>query len=353
MFRPRQFSLSRGGVAFVIAFGLCVCLGIVLSFARPAAAAFRTPSVHSKEFLIQATAQVTTTGEYLGPENCGSCHKDIHAEWSTTLHSQAFSSPIFQEAWTKDPNKNACLQCHTTGYNPADGTYKFEGVTCESCHGAFQPAHTQKNSPVKMPVTPDATLCATCHKSTTNEWHASKHAEAGIQCEACHNPHSQKPKAENVNALCTNCHKDPGSTFTHGTHATAGLQCSNCHMYTNQENSSPIGGLLATGHTFAVGSDTCIGCHKDTVHTRDKILALTGEVSELKDLDKETLQQKAQEQQQEISGLKADGETRLYVGLAQGAIVGLAVGAVAAWIVSRRIKVVEIEDDTSEGKKEQ
>ncbi len=145
-----------------------------------------------------------------------------------------------------------------------------------------------------MPITPDATLCATCHKSTTNEWHASKHAEAGIQCQACHDPHSQKPKAESVNALCTNCHKDPGSTFTHGTHATAGLQCSNCHMYTNQENSSPIGGLLATGHTFAVGSDTCIGCHKDTVHTRDKILALTGEVSELKDLDKETLQQKAQ-----------------------------------------------------------
>jgi hypothetical protein len=126
-------------------------------------------------------------------------------------------------------------------------------------------------------------------------------------------------------------------------------------MYTNQENASPIGGLQATGHTFAVGSDTCIGCHKDTVHTRDKILALTGEVTELKDLDKETLQQKAQEQQQEISSLKADSETRLYVGLAQGAIVGLAVGAVAAWIVGRRIKIVEVDDtsEASEGKKEQ
>jgi hypothetical protein len=89
------------------------------------------------------------------------------------------------------------------------------------------------------------------------------------------------------------------------------------------------------------------------VHTRDKILELTGEVTELKDLDKETLQQKAQAQEQEIAGLKADGETRLYVGLAQGAIVGLAVGAVAAWIVSRRLKVVEVEDETSEGKNEQ
>jgi hypothetical protein len=56
--------------------------------------------------------------------------------------------------------------------------------------------------------------------------------------------------------------------------------------------------------------------------------------------------------------VKADGETRLYVGLAQGAIVGLAVGAVAAWIVGRRIKIVEVDDSSStggadEGKKEQ
>ncbi len=62
MLRPRQFSFSRGGVAFVIAFGLCVCLGVVLSFARPAVAASRTSSVHPQEFLIQATAQVTSTG---------------------------------------------------------------------------------------------------------------------------------------------------------------------------------------------------------------------------------------------------------------------------------------------------
>lgn len=352
MVKSHQFSLPRGGVAFVVAFSLCVFLGVVLSLTQPVVAAPRSSGVHPEEFAIQAAVQVTTTGEYRGPELCSGCHEDIHTEWSTTLHAKAFSSPIFQKAWTQDPNKNTCLQCHSTGYNSADGTYKFEGVTCESCHGVYQPAHPQ----VKMPITPDATLCTTCHKSTTDEWRASQHAETGIQCEACHNPHSQKPKAENVNALCTNCHKDPGATFTHGTHSTAGLQCSNCHMYTDQGNSSPIGGLLSTGHTFAVGSDTCIGCHKDTVHTRDKILELTGEVSELKDLDKETLQQKAQEQQQEIAGLKADGETRLYVGLAQGAIVGLAVGAVAAWIVGRRIKIVEVTDDvseTSEGKKEQ
>jgi predicted CXXCH cytochrome family protein len=340
--------------AFLIGFGLCVAIGTVLAYAQPAtAASINLGPNHPDVSVVQAMAQVTSTGEYRGPDLCSGCHKDIHAEWKSTRHAAAFSSPIFQEAWTKDPNKNACLQCHTTGYTPADGSYKFEGVTCESCHGAYQLGHGSPQMQTKMPITPDATLCARCHKSTTNEWRASKHSAAGIQCEACHDPHTQKQKADNINALCTNCHKDPGATFTHGTHATAGLQCSNCHMYTAQENNSPIGGLLSTGHTFAVGSDTCIGCHRDTVHTRDKILALTGEVSKLADADKQTLLQNVQQQGQQITSLKAEGETRLYVGLAQGAIVGLAVGAVAAWIVSRRLRIVEevALEDKDEGKK--
>jgi len=296
-----------------------------------------------------APAVVTTTLEYKGPELCGGCHRDIHSKWNGTRHAAAFSSPIFQQNWTKNPDQNSCLQCHTTGYDPATGQYKFEGVTCESCHGPYQTGHPQ----VKMPITPDAKLCATCHKPTTDEWRASKHGQVGIQCQSCHDPHSQTPKADSVNALCSNCHKDPGQTFTHGTHSQAGLQCSNCHMYTSPTSAAPIGGLMATGHTFAVGSETCIGCHKDTVHTRDKIVALTGEVTQLTGLDTEALRQKAQAQEQEIASLKASSDTRLYVGLAQGAIVGLATGGVAAWIVSRRIRVVEepTEADTEgEGK---
>jgi tetrahydromethanopterin S-methyltransferase subunit F len=122
-------------------------------------------------------------------------------------------------------------------------------------------------------------------------------------------------------------------------------------MYTNPSNASPIGGLIATGHTFVVGSETCIGCHKDTVHTRDKIVSLTGEVTQLADLDAEALRQTVQDQEQEIASLQASADTRLYIGLAQGAIVGLATGAVAAWIVSRRIRVIAdiVEDEQAGG----
>ena len=319
-------------VAFCTCFAICLILGIAFAYATPATAA---PPV-------QQPTPAAGESNYLGPEFCATCHEDIHKEWTATRHAAAFSSPIFQKNWTEDPNRNECLQCHTTGYDAETGTFALEGVTCESCHGAFQVGHPK----AKMPITPDATLCASCHKTTTNEWQASRHSEIGIQCQACHDPHSQTPKAENVNALCSNCHKDPGQTFTHGTHANSGLQCSDCHMYRNP-NTLPIGGLLATGHTFVVGSEACIGCHRDTVHTRDKIVALTGEVEQLADLNVEELRQKAQEQAQEIADLKTSGETRLYVGLVQGAIVGLAVGGVAAWIVSRRLRVVTeiVEDD--------
>jgi predicted CXXCH cytochrome family protein len=196
-----------------------------------------------------------------------------------------------------------------------------------------------------MPITPNADLCGTCHKTTTDEWRASVHGQQGIQCEACHDPHSQNPKADSVTALCTGCHQERGNSFTHSTHANAGLECSNCHMYTSPRTNDPIQGLVPTGHTFSVGSDACIACHQDTVHTRDQIVKLTGEVAQLQTVDAATLEQQVQSQQQQISDLKTQSTNRLYIGLAQGAIVGLLTGGAAAWVVSRGIRVVEVKED--------
>ncbi|OGO16800.1 MAG: hypothetical protein A2Z14_07025 [Chloroflexi bacterium RBG_16_48_8] len=105
---------------------------------------------------------------------------------------------------------------------------------------------------------------------------------------------------------------------------------------------------MPTGHTFSVGSEACIGCHQDTVHTRDTILELSGEVQSLSKLDPNALEQKVQEQEKIIGDLEARNSVRLYTGLAQGAIVGLITGAVAAWVVSRRIEFVEGEGDEDE-----
>jgi predicted CXXCH cytochrome family protein len=314
-------------LAFGVVFTAFVALGGLLG---PAGSVSAAP-------LPKPPAQA---GGYAGPEACASCHEDIHAEWEVTRHAKAFSSPIFQQNWEELGGKFTCLECHTTGYDASIGYYAFEGVTCESCHGKFQSGHPME----PMPVTPDAKLCASCHKTTTDEWRASQHAEAGIQCQSCHDPHAQQPQAESVTGLCTNCHKDMGTSFAHGTHAGAGLECSNCHMYTRPRQDDPIEGLVPTGHTFSVGSDACVGCHQDTVHTRDTILELTGEVRILQDLDAEELRLRVQNQEETINTLEQRSSVRLYLGLAQGAIVGLATGAVAAWVVSRRIEFVEVEE---------
>jgi predicted CXXCH cytochrome family protein len=318
----------RVGLVFSFVFGISVFLGAFLAVIQPVAAA------PEKQPAYQVQG-------YAGSESCNQCHENIHTAWMGTRHAQAFSAPIFQRDWTELGSQVSCLECHTTGYDTQTGNYAEEGVTCEACHGPFQPDHPQ--SP--MLITPDAELCGTCHKSTTDEWHASVHGQKGIQCQACHNPHTQTPKAESVTELCVTCHKERGGSFTHSTHANAGLECSNCHMYTSPRTNDPIMGLVPTGHTFSVGSDACIACHQDTVHTRDEIVKLTGEVAQLESVDAATLEQTVQTQEQQISDLQAQSASRLYIGLAQGAIVGLITGGAVAWVVSRGIRVVEVKED--------
>lgn len=315
-------------LAFAVVFGVCLAVGAAISLAHPVVAA---PPVHP----------LNQGGSYAGSSACAACHKDVHTDWTSTRHAQAFSSPIFQRDWSQLKNQTACLQCHTTGYNQADGTYAEEGVTCESCHGPFQPNHPKE----QMPIKPDADLCASCHKSTTDEWRASPHAKVNIQCQSCHNPHAQTPMADSITELCTNCHKSMGDSFTHSTHASQGLECSNCHMYTAPREGSPIGGLVATGHTFLVGSEACVGCHKDTVHTRDELVKLGGQVLPTPEQNVDTLQKTIHAQEQQISNLETSSQSRLFTGLFQGAIIGLVTGGAAAWVVSRRIRIVEVSEN--------
>ena len=323
--------------AFATTFIVCLALVAAISLATPAAA--QTPPPPTPHAPTPETPAMG--GTYAGSEACELCHEDLHKDWTTTLHSQAFSSPIFQRDWEELSKQTSCLQCHTTGFDPATGLYAEEGVSCEACHGPFRTDHPKE----PMPIRPDADLCARCHANTTNEWKASPHNAAGVQCQACHNPHAQTPMADSITGLCTNCHKERGDTFTHSTHSNAGLECSNCHMYRAPRMEDPIGGLVPTGHTFAVGSDACIGCHQETVHTRDELIKLGGQAVPTPEITMDDLKQEVQEKQDAIATLEATSQARLYTGLIQGAIIGLITGGAVAWVVSRRIKVVEVDED--------
>jgi predicted CXXCH cytochrome family protein len=324
----RLIQKHRSWLVFGMVFSICAIVGALLAVTRPVTAA-------------PAAMPANQVPGYAGSQSCAQCHQNIHTEWQVSRHALAFSAPIFQRDWTQLGSQVSCLECHTTGYDTQTGKYAEAGVTCEACHGPFQPTHPTTS----MHITPNADLCGSCHKTTTDEWRASVHGQKGIQCQSCHDPHSQNPKADSVTALCTSCHQERGNSFTHSTHANAGLECSNCHMYTSPRTNDPIQGLVPTGHTFSVGSDACIACHQDTVHTRDEIVKLSGEVAQLQNVDTATLEQQVQTQGQQISDLKTQSTNRLYIGLAQGAIVGLLTGGAAAWVVSRGIRVVEVKED--------
>jgi predicted CXXCH cytochrome family protein len=332
----KSYKIKYSWIAFVSILGICMILGVLFAARTPVSAA-------------PAIEPLQQEGGYAGSESCAGCHEDIHTDWVSTRHAHAYSSPIFQRDWDELDLDQHCLECHTTGFDPATGEYAEEGVSCEACHGPFQSGHPA----TQMPLTPDADLCSTCHKTTTNEWYASVHSQEGIQCQACHNPHAQSPMAETVTDLCSNCHKERGDSFTHGTHANAGLECSNCHMYTSPRTEDPIEGIVPTGHVFTVGSEACIGCHQDNVHTRDEILQLSAGIGGQAEVNTEDLQILLHEQETAISNLETTADVRLYTGLAQGAIIGVITGGAIAWVVSRRIEYVEAEAADEEAEAEE
>ncbi len=58
--------------------------------------------------------QKTPVGlESLSAEECGSCHREIYAEWKTSIHAHAYKDPFFQAYWKRDDNIWICLNCHT------------------------------------------------------------------------------------------------------------------------------------------------------------------------------------------------------------------------------------------------
>jgi len=160
--------------------------------------------------------------DYLGPEACMTCHSPQYEEWGDSNHSRAFSDPAFQEDWASRGNPDGCLQCHTTGFDSSSGDYAFEGVTCESCHGAG----------LTMEVDTSPELCGSCH---TGEYGKNKFEE-----------------------------------FSEGTHFGSGVTCSDCHMYEES-------------HRFEIESKACATCHTDDeIHSRSmigdlQIRALTAE----------------------------------------------------------------------------
>ncbi|MFQ5756622.1 MAG: multiheme c-type cytochrome [Acidiferrobacterales bacterium] len=144
-----------------------------------------------------STAEIPFPMQTLRAEECAACHQEFYQEWSTTIHSQAWTDPYFQVDWRFDREQQICRNCHTPldrqqpqrvlGFhdkekwdpilapNPDfDAELQRQGVTCAVCHvrdGKILGPYGSEDAP--HPVTkldnPNQ-VCARCHVVGGERW---------------------------------------------------------------------------------------------------------------------------------------------------------------------------------------
>ena len=176
-----------------------------------------------------------------------------------------------------------CIGCHVTGYAAATKTGAQNGVGCEACHGPGSEHITGPDrkatiiNPKNLDPAKQAMVCGQCHsvgkdpsgayahpvtfrpgddltkafvdaKPTAggrnqqySEFIQSKHAQLGLTCISCHDPHGmttersqlKKPVVEQ----CLGCHAGKVKDMaTHAPKAAAGATCATCHMPGGKHN---------------------------------------------------------------------------------------------------------------------
>jgi len=101
--------------------------------------------------------------QFIEPSVCSECHSEIFKQWSGSMHSKAFTDPLwraatklfFKEAVSKEEiiEMKACVKCHTPlGFrshnisSPGDDYDKLaqlpaQGIFCNWCHNINEVKH--------------------------------------------------------------------------------------------------------------------------------------------------------------------------------------------------------------------
>jgi len=196
--------------------------------------------------------------------NCMACHKEIP---NGDMSASSSETSTFQETWMGQGQPSACLQCHATGYDPAKGTAKADGITCEACHSPISADHPNQDEPINK----NTDLCRTCHSDARfgwDSWKSSVHYQQNLTCTTCHDPHSTAMKladssTTDTSSLCVNCHKNVAQDSQHSKHAKAGVTCVTCHLGPKKGNDDFH---QVPDHSFTPKLETCNGCHAEQMH---------------------------------------------------------------------------------------
>jgi predicted CXXCH cytochrome family protein len=267
---------------------------IALLFATGLAAYYRF-GVHAQT--------ATPPPDHNKSKDCASCHPQIHAGWFAGAHSASQTQAVisqsmnctachkpsadlsvgtnqsqsqFGDFWVKSGMSTDCLSCHSTGYDPATGKSKADGITCEACHGLVGDNHP------KTPALEDKStdLCRKCHTTDRfnwDKWKESAHYKNSMACVTCHNPHTTTLKIANQSGdsaagMCKGCHKVQTQTAQHSVHAKIGITCVDCHLG-DKKGSDDF--HKTPDHDFKPKIETCIKCHSDQMHKPGKVVINT------------------------------------------------------------------------------
>ena len=214
-----------------------------------------------------STAGMPPLLQSLNAKGCAGCHREFYEEWSTSIHSQAWTDPYFQVDWAFDGKPQICMNCHipldrqqehkVVGFNdkdkwqpilepnPAfDAQLQHEGVTCTACHlrngkilgpyGSGSAAHS-----VEKLANPNE-VCFKCHVVGGKRWDTFlRFPPCGTVAEISSTPGATKGTPP-VAANGTVGRKGVGS-------GDASPDCVQCHMPL-AERSLVAGGQVRTVH---------------------------------------------------------------------------------------------------------
>ncbi|MEI2691634.1 MAG: multiheme c-type cytochrome [Anaerolineae bacterium] len=193
------------------------------------------------------------------PNQCALCHQIEVQDWQSSPHAAATNAiENANMVCEEGEDCTACLTCHSTNFSPDLGAYEHAGVTCEACHGPLAEGHPEEGA---MALSVNSSVCRDCHVETFEDWGATPHAQAGVQCIGCHRSHTQNLRLDDQ-ALCKSCHREQLQDGGHLAHLRTGLDCVSCHT---SPASSPhvTNGPSAPSHQFAVNTAVCADCHSD------------------------------------------------------------------------------------------
>jgi hypothetical protein len=196
--------------------------------------------------------------------DCSQCHDDLNnhyysAEWNNSLHANMTRIP------SGSASRIACVRCHTApGFinyitnlgstNSYSTNYAFEAVTCQACHDPHDASNPHQ-------LRTGLTVALSNGTVITN-------AGAGGFCLNCHTSRNGSVTNSLVNYPAGLATWNGGSSF--GPHDSP-----QGDMLEGQ-NGFTYGQLLPSSPHANVVSNTCVGCHMQTIASTDPAFTLAG-----------------------------------------------------------------------------